>query len=113
MDKDTDFTPISLLQEEILVKIIRIVGHPRSDPHDYVGRLHAIAQVCSTLASIIRQPPSLWLLVSFVSASVRGGTEWVMAPKRPQSSRIAVECLGESGKPTERFWSTFRTHSHR
>ncbi|KAG9023318.1 hypothetical protein FRB95_013260 [Tulasnella sp. JGI-2019a] len=115
-DKETDatkLTPISLLTEDILIEIIHIVSHPGGNPrpHDYVRRLHTLAQVCFTWASIIRQTPSLWSLVCFDTRAY--GAEWITALKRSQSSRIAVECFSDSRKPPEPFWSAIKTHSHR
>ncbi|KAG8989880.1 hypothetical protein FRB94_013907 [Tulasnella sp. JGI-2019a] len=116
LDKETDATklaPISVLPEDVFTEIISIVSHPQDDlhPHDYVKRLHTMAQVCSTWASIIRRTPSLWSVVRFDAGF--DGMGWITALKRSQSSRIAVECDLKSWKSPEPFWSAIITHSHR
>ncbi|KAG9008680.1 hypothetical protein FRB93_006226 [Tulasnella sp. JGI-2019a] len=109
----TKLSSISALPDDVLIQIISIVGHPQGDPHqyDYVKRLHTMAQVCSTWASIIRQTLGLWLIVRFDAEF--DGMGWATALKRSQRSRIAVECDLKSWKSPEPFWSTIITHSHR
>ncbi|KAG9033147.1 hypothetical protein FRB95_000489 [Tulasnella sp. JGI-2019a] len=114
LDKETDtikITPISVLPEDVLIKVIGIVSHPQGDqhPHDYVKRLHTMAQVCASWASIILHTPSLWSAIRFDADF--GGTGWVTALRRSQHCRIAVEC--QSRTSPEPFWSTIVTHSHR
>ncbi|KAG9024867.1 hypothetical protein FRB95_010949 [Tulasnella sp. JGI-2019a] len=111
--KATTLTSISVLPEDVLIEIISIIGRPQGDVHrhGYVKRLHTMAQVCSTWASIILHTPSLWRLMHLDAQF--GGTGWVTALRRSEPCRIAVECRLCSLKPPELFWSTIKKHSHR
>ncbi|KAG8994080.1 hypothetical protein FRB94_010180 [Tulasnella sp. JGI-2019a] len=114
--KETDgikFTPISILTEDVLVEIFRIASALQSDwpSNKYVKVLLAMAQVCSTWATIIMRTPILWPLVHFDTRS--DGTEWATALERSQPSRIAVECFSDSRKLAAPFWSAITIHSHR
>ncbi|KAG8986497.1 hypothetical protein FRB93_005267 [Tulasnella sp. JGI-2019a] len=53
----------------------------------------------------------MWSLVHYDTRL--GGSGWVMALKRSRSSLIAVECVGQSLKPPEPFWSIVKAHSFR
>ncbi|KAG9024870.1 hypothetical protein FRB95_010952 [Tulasnella sp. JGI-2019a] len=107
----TKLTPISALPADVLIEIISIISRPRVHRHDYVKRLHTLAQVCSTWANIILQTPVLWSLVRF--DALFGGTGWLTALRRSQPCRIEVECRLDPWGSPEPFWSTIKTHSHR